>query len=118
MTNELNYKVEIVKLSEKDGGGYLAHVPKLPGCMSDGETPEEASKNIQDAIKCWIETAKELGREIPEFDEYKYKMYIEKTPTIKGKYAKEILQDFFKRPSDAAIKRNKSALELVKKLKG
>ncbi|MBP2071601.1 type II toxin-antitoxin system HicB family antitoxin [Thermoanaerobacterium butyriciformans] len=71
MANELNYKIELVKLSEKDGGGYLAYVPKLPGCMSDGETPEEALKNVQDAIKCWVETAKELNRAIPEFDEYK-----------------------------------------------
>ena len=71
MTNKLNYKVEVIKLSEENGGGYLAYVPKLPGCMSDGETPEEALKNVQDAIKCWIETAKELRRTIPVFEEYK-----------------------------------------------
>ena len=71
MTNKLNYKVEVIKLSEENGGGYLAYVPKLPGCMSDGETPEEALKNVQDAIKCWIETEKELGRTIPVFEEYK-----------------------------------------------
>lgn len=72
--NELdiyNYKIEIIKLSEEDGGGFLAAVPKLPGCMSDGDTPDQALRNIQDAIKCWIETAKELGRKIPEPDEYK-----------------------------------------------
>jgi hypothetical protein len=74
---------------------------------------EEALKNVQDAIKCWIETAKELRREIPEFDES-----IKEISVIKGKYAEEILQDFLKIPSDAAVKRNKSALELVKKLKG
>ena len=67
----LNYKVEIKKISEDDGGGYLALVPSLPGCMSDGETPEEALENVRDAIFSWIETAKELGREIPESDEYK-----------------------------------------------
>ena len=66
-----DYKVEIVKLSDIDGGGFLATAPKLPGCMSDGETPEEALKNIEDAIKCWLDTAIELGRAIPEADEYK-----------------------------------------------
>jgi predicted RNase H-like HicB family nuclease len=37
--------------------------------MSDGETPEEALRNVQDAIKCWIETAKEKGRAIPLHDD-------------------------------------------------
>lgn len=71
MADELRYKVEIIKLLEENGGGYLAVVPKLPGCMSDGESPEEALRNVHDAIKCWIETAKEKGREIPLPDEYK-----------------------------------------------
>lgn len=62
-----------MNLSDGDGGGFLAIVPSLPGCMSDGETREEALENVQDAIKCWIETAKELGRNIPETDEYKTK---------------------------------------------
>ncbi len=43
---------------------------------------------------------------------------IKETPVIKGKYAKEILQEFLQEPSDTAIKRNKNALELVKKLRG
>ncbi|MBP2070849.1 hypothetical protein [Thermoanaerobacterium butyriciformans] len=43
---------------------------------------------------------------------------IKETPIIKGKYAEEILQEFFKIPFEAAIRRNKSALELVNKLKG
>jgi predicted RNase H-like HicB family nuclease len=49
---EFNYKIKIIKLTEEEGGGYLAYVPELPGCMSDGETLEEALKNVQDAIKC------------------------------------------------------------------
>lgn len=66
-----DYKIEITKLPSSDGGGFLAIVPKLPGCMSDGETPEEALSNVKDAIKCWIETAEELGRDIPEPDKYR-----------------------------------------------
>jgi antitoxin HicB len=49
-----------------DGGGFLATVPDLPGCMSDGETPQEALAGVQDAIVCWIEEARELGRAIPD----------------------------------------------------
>ena len=63
---KLEYAVHIERLAESDGGGYLATVPDLPGCMSDGETPEEALKNVQDAIASWIEAAKEWKLDIPE----------------------------------------------------
>jgi antitoxin HicB len=63
--NKLKYPVIISPLSEDDGGGFLATVPDLPGCMSDGETPEEAIANVQDAIAVWLEAAQDLGREIP-----------------------------------------------------
>jgi predicted RNase H-like HicB family nuclease len=62
---KLDYRVVIEPLSAEDGGGYFATVPDLPGCMSDGETPEEAIVNVQDAIRCWIEAAIDLGREVP-----------------------------------------------------
>lgn len=44
----------------------MATVPDLPGCMSDGETPQEALANVYDAIGCWIEGAEEMGRPVPE----------------------------------------------------
>jgi len=62
----LKYPVIVQPLLQEDGGGFLATVPDLPGCMSDGETPEEAIANVQDAIAAWIEAARELGRGIPE----------------------------------------------------
>ena len=49
-----------------DGGGWLAEVPELPGCMSDGESPQEAVENVMDAIACWIEAAEEDGRPAPQ----------------------------------------------------
>lgn len=49
------YRITIEPLSPEDGGGYLARVPELPGCMSDGETVEEARANVMDAIKAWLE---------------------------------------------------------------
>jgi len=61
----LKYPVLISPLSDEDGGGFLATVPDLPGCMSDGETPAEAIENVQDAIEEWLDLARKLGRDIP-----------------------------------------------------
>ena len=61
----LDYEVDIKPLSAEDGGGFVAVAPELPGCMSDGETPQEALANAYDAIACWIEAAQEMGREVP-----------------------------------------------------
>jgi len=61
----VDYTITITPLSDADGGGYLAEVPDLPGCMSDGETPQEAAANIQDAIAEWIDAAKDMGRPVP-----------------------------------------------------
>ena len=62
----LEYSVLLEPLSPEDGGGFLATVPDLPGCMSDGETPEEAVANVQDAILAWMEAARDLGHDIPK----------------------------------------------------
>jgi predicted RNase H-like HicB family nuclease len=63
--SQLTYPVIVSPLSEADGGGFAATVPDLPGCMSDGETPEEAIANVQDAIEAWLEAARDMGRDIP-----------------------------------------------------
>jgi len=63
---KLEYAVRIERLSEDDGGGHLATVPDLPGCMSERETSEEALKNVQEAIASWIEAAKEWKQDIPK----------------------------------------------------
>jgi predicted RNase H-like HicB family nuclease len=60
------YPIVIEVLSPKDGGGFVATVPDLPGCMSDGETREEATRSIADAIDAWIEEATRMGRPIPD----------------------------------------------------
>ena len=62
---EPDYAVMIEPLSEEDRGGFVATVPDLPGCMSDGDTREEAARNIEDAIRCWLEEARALGRPVP-----------------------------------------------------
>ena len=63
---KLEYAVRIERLADADGGGSLATVPDLPGCVSDGETPEEALKNVQEAIVSWIEAAREWKLDIPQ----------------------------------------------------
>ena len=45
-----------VVLEPSDEGGYTVHVPSLPGCISEGETVEEATTNIQEAIRLYLET--------------------------------------------------------------
>jgi antitoxin HicB len=60
------YPVVIEPLPPEEGGGFLATAPDLPGCMSDGETREEAARNITDAIHAWVEEARSLGRPVPE----------------------------------------------------
>ncbi|MBQ6554754.1 MAG: type II toxin-antitoxin system HicB family antitoxin [Firmicutes bacterium] len=59
------YKYQIIIYWSEADDCYIAEVPELAGCMSDGKTPDEAVKNTQIVIKEWIETAKERGQEIP-----------------------------------------------------
>lgn len=61
-----DYYVHYEKIPPEEGDGWLATVPDLPGCMSDGETIQEAEANVQDAIACWIDAAHRLQREVPE----------------------------------------------------
>lgn len=61
-----DYFVQLQYLPREEGGGWAISVPDLPGCMSDGETIEEAVSNVQDAIACWIDAARRLGREVPQ----------------------------------------------------
>lgn len=60
------YPIEVRALLPDEGGGYLAWVPDLPGCMSDGATKAEAIANARQAIGEWIEEAERLGRRIPQ----------------------------------------------------
>ncbi len=61
-----HYSILIEPLSQEDGGGFLATVPDLPGCTSDGSSEMEAVLNVQDAIECWLEAAADRHQPIPE----------------------------------------------------
>jgi predicted RNase H-like HicB family nuclease len=61
-----------IVLEESDEGGYTVYAPSLPGCISEGETKEEAVANIQEAIELylepveddWVMSEKDLVQEI------------------------------------------------------
>lgn len=57
------YKVSVFYSAEDDG--YIAVVPDLPGCSAFGESREEALEELRTALSLWLETAMEIGKEIP-----------------------------------------------------
>jgi predicted RNase H-like HicB family nuclease len=63
-TPDLRYGI-ILYWSDEDSA-FIAEAPELPGCVSDGETYEEAVANVKGAAEAWIATATELGRDIPK----------------------------------------------------
>jgi predicted RNase H-like HicB family nuclease len=59
-------KYEIIIYWSEEDKCFIAEVPELPGCMADGKTYREALSNAEVVIAEWIDTAKELGRPIPQ----------------------------------------------------
>ncbi len=59
-------KYEIILYWSEEDNAYIAEMPELAGCMADGVTAKEALHNVEQVAREWIETARELGREIPE----------------------------------------------------
>ena len=57
---------EIILYWSSEDGAVIAEVPELPGCAADGDTYAEALANVQVIIDEWLQTARELGREIPK----------------------------------------------------
>lgn len=62
----IDYPFTVRPLPPEDGGGYLAEAIDLNGCIADGETIEEATHNLEDAILSWIKTARDLKIDIPK----------------------------------------------------
>ncbi len=59
-------RYELIIFWSKDDDSFVVEVPELPGCMAHGQTYAEAVANAEKVIDQWIETARELGRPIPE----------------------------------------------------
>jgi len=60
------FKYKIIIYWSEDDQAYIAEAPELAGCVADGGTYQEVLLNIETVIQEWIETAKTLGRPIPE----------------------------------------------------
>lgn len=65
-TDIRSYRVYVEPLAVLLGDGYAAYAPALAGCMADGATPEEALRNVYDAIACWIADAQADGATVPK----------------------------------------------------
>ena len=59
-------KYEVIIYWSEEDKAFIAEVPELPGCVADGKTRQAALANVDVIIREWIETAKALGRPIPE----------------------------------------------------
>jgi predicted RNase H-like HicB family nuclease len=60
------YRYEIIMYWSDADQAFIAEVPELPGCAADGPTYRAALENAEVVIAEWIETSRELGREIPQ----------------------------------------------------
>ena len=83
-TTALPYPFTIRPLLPEEGGGYLIEFPDLPGCMSDGETPEEAIVNGRDAMEGWLNCARKFRDPIPK----------PSIPILESSYSGKVLQRF------------------------
>ena len=59
-------KYEIILYWSDEDQAFIAEIPELSGCAADGVTRHEALENAEIVISEWLETARELGRQIPE----------------------------------------------------
>jgi len=67
----MNEEIKIRKLTDEEGGGYLAEYTHLKGCMADGETKIEALEELEKAKESWLLSAKEFGIKSPQKIKYK-----------------------------------------------
>ena len=98
-----DYPVAIRPLSADEGGGFLATFPDLPGCMADGETPEEAVSDARGAFDCWIAAHRKDGRPIP----------VPGTVTASGKFVQRLPRSIHARLQNRAKAEGVSLNQLV-----
>ena len=60
------YKYEIILYWSNEDDAFVAEVPELPGCIAHGRTQETALREVNEAMRLWIETAREGGDPVPE----------------------------------------------------
>jgi predicted RNase H-like HicB family nuclease len=57
---------QVVVYPDREDGGWVAEVPSLPGCISQGDTKQEALQNVRDAIEVWVNGAQDVGLAVPD----------------------------------------------------
>ncbi len=62
----MDARYELIIYWSDEDGAFIVEVPELPGCMADGSTYKEAVANAEVVIREWIETARSLGRTVPQ----------------------------------------------------
>jgi predicted RNase H-like HicB family nuclease len=62
----MSLKYEVIIYWSAEDEAFIAEAPELPGCMADGATHADALRNLEVVMVEWIETARDLGRPIPE----------------------------------------------------
>ena len=60
------FRYEVILYWSELDQAFIAEVPELPGCAADGDTYQEALHNLELVMREWIETAKDLGRPVPQ----------------------------------------------------
>ena len=62
----MSQKYEIILYWSDDDQVFIAEAPELPGCVAHGDTQQTALQNVNDAIALWLDTARQLGRPLPQ----------------------------------------------------
>jgi antitoxin HicB len=65
MTMDHFYPIVVVSVAADEGGGFMGYAPDLKGCMSHGDSPEEALTSTGEAVLEWLEEAKASNLPIP-----------------------------------------------------
>ena len=60
------HKCEIILYWSNEDQAFVAEVPELPGCMAHGNDQESALQNVNEAMRLWIDAAREFGDPVPE----------------------------------------------------
>lgn len=82
------YQFEVLFIPQLEGG-FTVEVPDLPGCISEGETLEEAEENIKEAIGLYLDTLEDQGLPLPNRNEQKiFKTQVQILKKTQKKYAK------------------------------
>lgn len=102
-----NYKYIVTIYWSEEDKCYVATAPELPGCATHGNTPEQATRNMADAIDSWLEAAKEARHPIPEPTT---------TKKYSGKFVTRIDPDLHRKLAIKSTEKGKSLNRFVQEL--